>query len=291
VRRPSYRIVADFDKNKEIQAARSIEITSMSSTQSESEFWSGIPEEKRPRHIAMIMDGNGRWAQERSQPRIKGHQQGAETVRQITEECARLGIEQLTLYCLSSENWKRPELELEFLMHLLTEYLVNERETLNKNNIRLEIIGRRERIPEEVQREMDRSIELTSKNTGTLLCLAINYGGRAEIVDAIRSITRRVKEDGLEVDAIDEQMVSDHLYTAGMSDPDLMVRTAGEMRISNYLLWQLSYAELWVTQKYWPEFSTEDLRTAIEDYSKRKRRFGGLNRTTEEKPDQQESSC
>ena len=244
-----------------------------------------------PQHIAIIMDGNGRWATSRDLPRIEGHRRGVGTVRMISETATELGIGAVTLYCLSSENWKRPELELEFLMHLLTEYLVNERETLNKNNIRLEIIGRRERIPEEVQREMDRSIELTSNNTGTLLCLAINYGGRAEIGDAIRSISRRVKEDGLEVDAIDEQMVSDHLYTAGMSDPDLMVRTAGEMRISNYLLWQLSYAELWVTQKYWPEFSTEDLRTAIEDYSKRKRRFGGLNRTTEEKPDQQESSC
>lgn len=257
----------------------------MSSTETENEFWSGIPVEKRPQHIAMIMDGNGRWAQERDQPRIKGHQQGAKTVRAITEECTKLGIKQLTLYCLSSENWKRPELELEFLMHLLTEYLVSERETLNKNNIRLQIIGRRDRIPTEVQAEMDRSIELTSTNTGSTLCLAINYGGRAEIVDAIRDISRRVKDDGLDVDAIDEQMVSDHLYTAGMSDPDLMVRTAGEMRISNYLLWQLSYAELWVTQKYWPEFGIDDLRAAIMDYSKRKRRFGGLNRN------EQEPSC
>jgi len=257
----------------------------MSSTETENEFWSGIPVEKRPQHIAMIMDGNGRWAQARDQPRIKGHQQGAKTVRAITEECTKLGIKQLTLYCLSSENRKRPELELEFLMHLLTEYLVSERETLNKNNIRLQIIGRRDRIPAEVQVEMDRSIELTSNNTGSTLCLAINYGGRAEIVDAIRSISQRVKDDGLDVDAIDEQMVSDHLYTAGMSDPDLMVRTAGEMRISNYLLWQLSYAELWVTQKYWPEFGVEDLRNAIMDYTKRKRRFGGLNRN------EQDPSC
>ena len=166
----------------------------MSSTETENEFWSGIPVEKRPQHIAMIMDGNGRWAQERDQPRIKGHQQGAKTVRAITEECTKLGIKQLTLYCLSSENWKRPELELEFLMHLLTEYLVSERETLNKNNIRLQIIGRRNRIPTEVQAEMDRSIELTSTNTGSTLCLAINYGGRAEIVDAIRDISRRVKD-------------------------------------------------------------------------------------------------
>lgn len=257
----------------------------MSSTETENQFWSGIPLEKRPQHIAMIMDGNGRWAQERSQPRIKGHEKGAETVRLMTEECARLGIGQLTLYCLSSENWKRPELELEFLMHLLSLYLVNERETLNRNNVRLQIIGRRDRIPEEVIVEMDRSIEITAGNTGLTLCLAINYGGRAEIVDAIRSISRRVKDEDLDVEAIDEQMVSEHLYTAGMNDPDLMIRTAGEMRISNYLLWQLSYAELWVTQKHWPEFAIEDLQAAILDYSKRRRRFGGLNGS------EQEPSC
>jgi len=267
----------------------------MSSTETENEFWSGIPLEKRPRHIAMIMDGNGRWAQERSQPRIKGHERGAETVRAMTEECARLGIEQLTLYCLSSENWKRPELELEFLMHLLSLYLVNERETLNKNNVRLQIIGRRERIPADVQAEMDRSLEITSGNTGLVLCLAINYGGRAEIVDAIRNISHRVKEEGLEVEAIDEKMVSDHLYTAGMSDPDLMVRTAGEMRISNYLLWQLSYAELWVTEKFWPEFDIDDLQSAIQDFAKRKRRFGGLNQAEQNNgasnKNEQEPSC
>ena len=248
----------------------------MSTTETENEFWSGIPLEKRPQHIAMIMDGNGRWAQERSQPRVKGHEQGAETVRRITEECTALGIGQLTLYCLSSENWKRPEMELEFLMQLLSLYLINERETLNKNNVRLQIIGRRDRIPPDVLAEMDRSVELTSGNTGLVLCLAINYGGRAEIVDAIQSIASRVKDGGLEVEAIDEALVSKHLYTAGMSDPDLMIRTAGEMRISNYLLWQLSYSELWVTEKCWPEFGNDDLSAAIRDYSKRKRRFGGL---------------
>ena len=165
---------------------------------------------------------------------------------------------------------------------MLALYLVNERETLNKNNVRLQIIGRRDRIPPDVLAEMDRSVELTSGNTGLVLCLAINYGGRAEIVDAIRGIGRRVKEEGLAVEDIDEAMVSEHLYTAGMSDPDLMIRTAGEMRISNYLLWQLSYAELWVTQKHWPEFGIEDLHAAIQDYSKRKRRFGGLNNSEQD---------
>ena len=161
-------------------------------------------------------------------------------------------------------------------MQLLSLYLINERETLNKNNVRLQIIGRRDRIPPDVLAEMDRSVELTSGNTGLVLCLAINYGGRAEIVDAIQSIASRVKDGGLEVEAIDEALVSKHLYTAGMSDPDLMIRTAGEMRISNYLLWQLSYSELWVTEKCWPEFGNDDLSAAIRDYSKRKRRFGGL---------------
>ena len=236
-----------------------------------------VPPEKRPRHVAIIMDGNGRWAQRQSRPRIHGHQRGGKTVRTITEECARINIEQLTLYCLSSENWKRPQDELEFLMFLLSEYMIQERETMMENNIRLQIIGRRERIPEDVQKEMDKSLEMTAGNTGTCLCLAINYGGRAEIVDAFRQISQRVKDGELDVSEISEQMVSDHLYTAGMSDPDLLIRTAGEMRISNYLLWQISYAEMWVTEKMWPEFDIAEFHRAITDFSKRNRRFGGLN--------------
>ena len=236
-----------------------------------------VPPAKRPRHVAIIMDGNGRWAQRQDLPRIRGHQRGAKTVRRITEECARLDIEQLTLYCLSSENWKRPAEELEFLMFLLSEYLVEERDTMMKNNIRLQIIGQRNRIPDDVQKEMDRSIELTSGNTGCCLCLAINYGGRAEIVDAVRKIGSRIADGVLAVGEINERLVSDSLYTAGMTDPDLLVRTAGEMRISNYLLWQISYAEMWVTQRMWPEFSIADFHDAIRDFSQRSRRFGGLN--------------
>ena len=236
-----------------------------------------VPLEKRPRHVAIIMDGNGRWAQRQELPRIRGHQQGAKTVRVITEECARIGIEQLTLYCLSSENWKRPEDELEFLMFLLSQYMIQERETMMENNIRLQIIGRRERIPADVQREMDKSLEMTSSNTGTCLCLAINYGGRAEIVDAIQKISTKVATGELTPGDVSEELVSNHLYTAGMSDPDLLIRTAGEMRISNYLLWQISYAEMWVTEKMWPEFAIADFYEAITDYSKRTRRFGGLN--------------
>lgn len=247
----------------------------MSSTQTQLRL--DVPSEKRPRHVAIIMDGNGRWAQRQKLPRIRGHQQGAKTVRVITEECARIGIEQLTLYCLSSENWKRPEDELEFLMFLLSEYMIQERDTMMENNIRLQIIGRRDRIPTDVQTEMDKSLEMTAANTGTCLCLAINYGGRAEIVDAIRRICQKVAEKDIAPDDVSEAVVSEHLYTAGMSDPDLLIRTAGEMRISNYLLWQISYAEMWVTQKMWPEFAIADFHEAIVDFSKRNRRFGGLN--------------
>jgi undecaprenyl diphosphate synthase len=232
----------------------------------------------RPKHVAVIMDGNGRWAQGLNLPRIRGHQQGAETVRRITEACAGLGIEQLTLYCLSSENWKRPQVELEFLMLLLTQYLIQERETLMEHDIRLKVIGRRERIPAEVLDEMDKTLEMTSNNKGSCLCLAINYGARAEIVDAVRKIASEIGHGTLRIEDIDEGLISQRLYTADMADPDLLIRTAGEMRVSNYLLWQISYAELWVTPKLWPEFSVDDFYQAIRDYSRRSRRYGGLNK-------------
>ena len=251
----------------------------MSSTKSQNGFEIDVPVEKRPRHIAIIMDGNGRWAQQQSLPRIRGHQQGATQVRLVTEQCTRIGIEQLTLYCLSSENWKRPQEELEFLMFLLSQYMIEERQTMVDNNIRLKIIGSRDRIPADVQKEMDISLDLTAANTGTTLCLAINYGGRAEIVDAVRRISAEVLAGSIDANSIDEELVSNRLYTAGMSDPDLLIRTAGEMRISNYLLWQISYSEMWVTKKMWPEFCEADLMDAIIDFSKRTRRFGGLNQT------------
>ena len=235
-----------------------------------------VPKKRRPRHIAIIMDGNGRWAQRRDLPRIEGHRRGVASVRRTVEECARLEIQQLTLYCLSSENWKRPQNALDFLMHLLEQYMIEERNTIMKNNIVVGIIGRRDGIPENVQVEMDKTIEMSSHNGGTRLCLAINYGGRAEMVDAVRSIARSVRDGELAPDDIDEQAISQHLYTAGMPDPDLMIRTAGEMRVSNFLLWQISYAELWVTERFWPEFCEEDLHQAIHDFAKRDRRFGGL---------------
>lgn len=236
----------------------------------------GVPLDRRPRHIAIIMDGNGRWAVSQNQPRIVGHQNGAKMVRLITEECARVSIDQLTLYCLSSENWKRPQDELDFLLHLLQQYMIEERSTLIDNNIRLKIIGRRDRIPANVQAEMDKTLQLTESCDGLCLCLAINYGGRGEIVDAIRTISREVVAGEISPEQIDEELVANHLYTAGMSDPDLLIRTAGEMRISNYLLWQISYSELWVTDRCWPEFGVDELYRAISEFAARNRKYGGL---------------
>ncbi|EAQ78665.1 isoprenyl transferase [Blastopirellula marina] len=236
----------------------------------------GVAAERLPRHIAVIMDGNGRWAQRQGLPRVEGHRRGVTSVRRTTEECARLGIQQLTLYCLSSENWKRPQYELDFLMHLLEQYMIEERSTIMANNIQVRIIGRRDGIPEQVQHEMDRTIELSAANTGTTLCLAINYGGRGEMVDAVRKMATAAAAGTLEPAKITEDAIAAHLYTAGMPDPDLLIRTAGEMRISNFLLWQISYAELWVTQQCWPEFCEETLHQAIRDFAGRDRRFGGL---------------
>ncbi|MBX7169292.1 MAG: isoprenyl transferase [Pirellulales bacterium] len=236
-----------------------------------------VPREARPKHIAIIMDGNGRWAQRQGLPRIEGHRRGVASVRRVTEECTRLDIEQLTLYCLSSENWKRPQRELEFLMHLLEQYMIEERATIMEQNIRVNVIGRRRDIPETVQREMQKTIDLSASNTGLRLCLAINYGSRLEIVDAVRQIAAEVQAGRLAPADIDEQTVANHLYTAGMADPDLLIRTAGEMRVSNFLLWQISYAEIWVTEHCWPEFRESDLHQAIRDFAGRDRRFGGLN--------------
>jgi len=200
------------------------------------------------------------------------------SVRRATEECARLDLEQLTLYCLSSENWKRPQRELEFLMHLLEQYMIEERSTIMDQNIRVSVIGRRREIPEAVQREMQKTIDMSATNTGMRLCLAINYGSRLEMVDAVQAIAAQVKAGELDVESIDEQTIAANLYTAGMADPDLLIRTAGEMRISNFLLWQISYSEIWVTDHCWPEFRESDLHQAIRDFAARDRRFGGLNR-------------
>ncbi|MBC7852617.1 MAG: isoprenyl transferase [Pirellulaceae bacterium] len=235
-----------------------------------------IPPDRRPRHIAIIMDGNGRWAQRRNLPRIEGHRRGVASVRRTVEEAARLGLAQLTLYCLSSENWKRPQPELDFLMHLLEQYMIEERTTIMGQNIRVSVIGRREGIPDSTLEEMDKTVRMSSTNSGTRLCLAINYGARGEIMDAVRSLAADVHAGELLPEKIDEQQLENRLYTAGMVDPDLLIRTAGEMRISNFLLWQISYAELWVTDHCWPEFEIENLHQAIRDFASRDRKFGGL---------------
>jgi undecaprenyl diphosphate synthase len=238
---------------------------------------SDVPRERWPRHIAIIMDGNGRWAERQQLPRIEGHRRGVDSVRATTEECARLGIEQLTLYCLSSENWKRPQMEIDFLMHLLEQYMIEERSTIMDNNVRVRMIGRRTNIPEQVLKELDRTVEMSRTNTGMWMNLAINYGSRAELVDAVRAIGDKIVAGHLSTDKINEQTIAEHLYTAGLDDPDLLVRTAGEIRISNFLLWQISYAEIWVTQKCWPEFDVLTLHQAIVDFAARDRKFGGLN--------------
>ncbi|HUT12113.1 MAG TPA: isoprenyl transferase [Thermoguttaceae bacterium] len=237
-----------------------------------------VPRGKMPRHIAVIMDGNGRWAQQQGLPRIEGHRRGVASVRRTTEECTRLGIEQLTLYCLSSENWKRPPAELEFLMHLLEQYMIEERATIMDQNVQVAVIGRRQGIPEEVLREMDRTVELSRENSGLRLCLAINYGGRAELVDAMRRVAEEVRAGRLDPGELTEQTLQRYLDTAGMPELDLLIRTAGEMRVSNFLLWQISYAEIWVTDLCWPEFDEAQLHAAIRSFANRDRRFGGLAR-------------
>ena len=230
-----------------------------------------------PRHVAIIMDGNGRWAQRQGLPRIEGHRRGVATVRRITEHAARLGVEQLTLYCLSSENWRRPQTELSFLMHLLEQYMIEERSLLMRQRIRLAMIGRRDGIPDETLQALDRTVELCSANDGMRLCLAINYGARGEIADAARSLAHDAAAGRIDPATIDEASFADRLDTAGMPDPDLLIRTAGEMRISNFLLWQISYAEIWVTPVAWPEFEERHLDEALASFATRDRRFGGLS--------------
>jgi len=232
--------------------------------------------ERLPRHVAIIMDGNGRWAQERGLERVEGHARGVQSVRATIEEGVRLNIGQLTLYCLSVENWKRPQSELDFLLTLLHQYLIAEREEIMAQNIRFTTIGRRTELPDFVLNEIDESVRISQGNTGMTLCLAINYGGRTELVDAMRSLAVRVKQGELRPEEIDEATIDGALYTAGMPDPDLLIRTAGEMRVSNYLLWQISYAELWVTPKCWPDFDVPLFHQALRDYAARERRFGGL---------------
>ncbi|MFZ4751421.1 MAG: isoprenyl transferase [Phycisphaerales bacterium] len=237
-----------------------------------------VPRERWPVHVAVIMDGNGRWAQARGLPRAAGHREGVETVRRIVTESARLGLGALTLYSFSSENWKRPADEVAALMFLCCEFLRLERPTMLRENIRFRRIGRREGLPPEVLAELDETERATAHATGLNLCLALNYGSRTEIADAARALAQEVAAGTRSLDSIDEQAVASRLYTAGIPDPDLLVRTAGEMRVSNYLLWQISYAELHVTETLWPDFTVADFHHALADFARRDRRFGGVAR-------------
>ena len=229
-----------------------------------------------PNHIAIIMDGNGRWARRRGFIRVRGHEEGVRSVREITTECAKMHIGQLTLYAFSNENWKRSKTEVKFLMRMLKRYLIEERKTIEDNNIILKAVGRIEALPEDVQRELFISIEESKNNTGMILCLALNYGGRTEIADAAKKLAEDVKRRKLDLQDINEDTFKSYMYMAEMSDPDLLIRTGGEMRVSNFLLWEISYAELWFTHVYWPEFRKKHLEEALGDYAKRERRFGGL---------------
>jgi undecaprenyl diphosphate synthase len=237
-----------------------------------------IDPDRLPSHIAIIMDGNGRWARRRNLPRVAGHKAGVEPVRIAVETCTRLGIQALTLYAFSVENWKRPRAEVDTLWRLLRLYLRRELPEIMRNGIRFTCMGRLDGLPPQVRSELEAAVEATAQNTGMRLNVAINYSGRAELVDALNAIIQDARLEGRLRDLhIDEQSIASRLYTAGMPDPDLLIRTSGEMRISNFLLWQIAYAELYVTDTLWPDFRRADLLHAILDYQKRDRRFGGLS--------------
>ena len=232
--------------------------------------------ERLPRHIAVIMDGNGRWAQKRHLPRVAGHRRGTQSARTTIETCARLHIEALTLYAFSVENWRRPKTEIEFLMQLLREYLRREMPLIQRNNIRMRFLGRADELPEGVQKDTREAVEATARNTGMVLSIALNYGGRAELVDAMNAILAERNGHG-SGSTVTEEVLSRHLYTANLPDPDLLIRTSGEMRVSNFLLWQIAYAEIFVTETLWPDFNREKLLEALLEFQKRERRYGGID--------------
>ncbi len=240
-----------------------------------------VPRDAWPRHVAIIMDGNGRWARARGLPRIEGHREGAANVPRITTEASNLGLDQLTLFAFSSENWRRPQHEIDVLMELYRQHVIEQRPSITENAIRFTTIGRREGIPPHVLAEVDRTAEMSAANAGTVLCLAVNYGSRREIADAARRLAEQAARGDLDPADVDEAALASHLDTAGMPDPDLLIRTAGEMRLSNFLLWQISYAELWVTEKGWPDFRPADLHAAMGEFAGRERRFGGLSTESE----------
>jgi undecaprenyl diphosphate synthase len=229
-----------------------------------------------PRHVAVIMDGNGRWAKARHLPRVEGHRRGADSAREIIRTAGEIGVKYLTLYAFSAENWNRPKDEVDALMKYLIHYLKSETSELNKNNVRLEVIGQIWRLPDNVQEQLRKTIATLSRNNGLTLVMALSYSSRLEIVDAVRQVAEKVKSGKLEPADITEKIISDHLWTRSVPDPDLLIRTSGEMRVSNFLLWQISYAELVVTPTLWPDFRKPQFFAALEEYAKRHRRFGGV---------------
>lgn len=242
----------------------------------DSDLLSQIDFNHLPRHVAIIMDGNGRWARRRRLPRIAGHRAGARAVREAVEICSQLGLTALSLYAFSAENWKRPKTEIDTLMSLLREYIRQELAEIHRNNIRLQILGHYEQLPKEVRGDLEDALRLTASNSGMVLNVALNYSARAELVDAFNSILADVKSGRRSLDEVSEQMISERLYTGGLPDPDLLIRTSGEMRVSNFLLWQIAYAEIWVTDTCWPDFTRKHLLQAVIDFQKRERRYGGL---------------
>ena len=231
--------------------------------------------ENLPRHVAIIMDGNGRWAKKRRLNRIRGHHKGTDAVRDVVRISREIGISWLTLYAFSEENWKRPRTEISALMDLLKQFLKNELAEMQENGIKLHAIGRTQKLPKKVRKTLFDTIEKTADNKGMVLTLALSYGGRQEILDSVREIASEIKKGGMTTDEITEEFIAGHLYTAGMPDPDLLIRTSGEYRISNFLLWQIAYTEIYITPTLWPDFGKDEYLTAIKDYQSRERRFGG----------------
>ncbi len=273
----------DNKLNRNLRVATSHPLGAMSAE--EAFLWEKLDLARLPRHVAVIMDGNGRWAKKRHLPRIAGHRSGTESARTTIETCARLKIEALTLYAFSVENWRRPKTEIDFLMALLREYLRKEMPLIQKNEIRMRFLGRLEELPAGVQKDVREAMEKTAENKGMVLCVALNYGGRAEIVDAMNAILSERDGHGA-AHKVTEEQLSLHLYTKGLPDPDLLIRTSGEMRVSNFLLWQIAYAEIFVTETLWPDFNRARLLEALLEYQKRERRYGGIGEgePSDEKP-------
>jgi undecaprenyl diphosphate synthase len=275
--------VLDNKSHKTLHLAAPVELGPV--TAEESQLLEKLDLSRLPRHVAVIMDGNGRWAQKRHLPRIAGHRSGTQSARTTIETCARLKLEALTLYAFSVENWRRPKAEIDFLMQLLREYLRKEMPLLQKNNIRMRFLGRIDELPTGVQNDVRDAMEKTAGNKGMVLCVALNYGGRAEIVDALNAIlTERKGHTASE--KVTEEQLSRHLYTDGLPDPDLLIRTSGEMRVSNFLLWQIAYAEIFVTETLWPDFNRARLLEALLEFQQRERRYGGIREgePSDEKP-------